>query len=46
MQNLRADIKEIKGIGPKKAEALKKIGIATVYDLLTHFPPAAPKAPS
>ena len=38
MQNLRADIKEIKGIGPKKAEALKKIGIATVYDLLTHFP--------
>lgn len=40
MQNLRADIKEIKGIGPKKAEALKKIGIATVYDLLTHFPRA------
>ena len=40
MQNLRADIKEIKGIGPKKAEVLKKIGIATVYDLLTHFPRA------
>ncbi|WP_028510114.1 ATP-dependent DNA helicase RecG [Ruminococcus sp. NK3A76] len=28
----------LKGIGPKKSESYKKLGIETVYDLLYHFP--------
>lgn len=33
-------IDKIKGVGPKKAAALKKLGIVTVYDLLTYYPRA------
>ena len=28
----------VKGIGPRKAELLKKLNIVTKYDLLTHYP--------
>ena len=31
-------VKYIKGVGPNKAEALGKLGINTVYDLLTYYP--------
>lgn len=35
----RTEIKYVKGIGPRRAELLKKqLGIATAYDLLHHFP--------
>ncbi len=37
---LEEDIQYLKGIGPKKAELLKKMGIHTVYDLLTWYPRA------
>jgi len=32
------DVRYIKGIGPQRAEALRRIGIETVEDLLFHFP--------
>lgn len=35
---LKDTITEIKGIGPKKAEALKKLGIEKIEDLLYAFP--------
>lgn len=35
---LERDITEIKGIGPKKAQLLKKLRISKVFDLLTHYP--------
>lgn len=35
---LNDSVKYIKGVGPKKAEAFGKLGIATVYDLLTYYP--------
>lgn len=40
MNSLRSiDIKYVKGIGPARAEILKKeLGISTAYDLLHHFP--------
>ena len=28
----------VKGVGPKRAELLKKLGVETVYDLLYFFP--------
>lgn len=31
-------VSSLKGIGPKKSEYYKKLGIETVYDLLYHFP--------
>ncbi len=35
----RTEIKYVKGIGPRRAELLKKqLGISTAYDLLHHFP--------
>lgn len=35
----RFDIQYVKGIGPKRAETVKKqLGIATGYDLLRHYP--------
>ncbi|NQT26537.1 ATP-dependent DNA helicase RecG [candidate division KSB1 bacterium] len=39
-QTLRLDssVQYVKGIGPKRADALEKIGIRTVLDFLTHFP--------
>ncbi len=35
---LGRDIQYIKGVGPKRASYLKKLGIAKVGDLLMHFP--------
>ena len=35
---LSDSVKYIKGVGPKKAEALGKLGINTVYELLTYYP--------
>jgi ATP-dependent DNA helicase RecG len=32
------DVRDISGVGPKKAEALEEMGIATVLDLITHYP--------
>ena len=32
------DVMYLKGVGPRKAAALNKLGIFTKYDLLTHFP--------
>lgn len=31
-------VQYIKGVGPKKNKALKRLGIETLYDLLTHYP--------
>ncbi|GAB1402534.1 ATP-dependent DNA helicase RecG [Elusimicrobiota bacterium] len=36
--NLYSEVKYLKGIGPKRASALAKIGINTVENLLTFFP--------
>ena len=38
MENLNKDIQYIKGIGPKKAYKLNKLGIFTLKDLLYYFP--------
>lgn len=35
---LQQDITALKGIGPKKAQQLKKLGISKIFDLLTHYP--------
>ncbi len=31
-------VQYIKGVGPKKNKALNRLGIETLYDLLTHYP--------
>ena len=33
-----AELKDVKGIGPKSLSLLNKIGINSVYDLVTHYP--------
>ena len=38
MNNLSKEIKYVKGIGPKRANKLSKLGIFTVSDLLFYFP--------
>lgn len=38
LTNLDIPIRYIKGVGPKKAELPEKLGIRTVFDLLTYFP--------
>lgn len=38
MNNLNKEIKYVKGIGPKRANKLSKLGIFTVPDLLFYFP--------
>ena len=38
MLNIDTPIQFVKGVGPKKAEALAKVGIHTVYDLLLYLP--------
>ena len=38
MLDLQKDVKYITGVGPSRAETLKKIGIHTFKDLITHFP--------
>ena len=35
---LTDSVQYLKGVGPKKKAELNKLGIATVYDLLTYFP--------
>lgn len=36
--NINSNIQYLKGVGEKRAQAYKKLGIATVNDLLYHFP--------
>lgn len=36
--DIRQNVQYLKGVGPKKAQALKKIGIETIYDLSTYYP--------
>lgn len=36
--DFRQSVQYLKGIGPKKAQALKKIGIENIYNLLTYYP--------
>jgi ATP-dependent DNA helicase RecG len=38
MLDITTPIQYVKGVGPKKAEALAKVGIHTVYDLLLYLP--------
>lgn len=35
---LDTELTYLKGVGPKRAEALQKLGLKTVYDLLYYFP--------
>ena len=35
---LETPVQFLKGIGPRRAELLSKIGVETTYDLITHFP--------
>lgn len=35
---LESNVQYLKGVGPQKAKLLAKIGIGTVYDLITYFP--------
>lgn len=36
--SLKDPVTGLRGVGPKKAEGLSRLGIETVFDLLTHFP--------
>lgn len=36
--DLSSNVQELKGIGPKKALLLKKLGIETVFDLINYYP--------
>lgn len=38
MMDLKSSISVLKGVGPKKLQQLRALGIATVFDLLTYFP--------
>ena len=38
MMDIYGSVGQLYGVGPKKLEALSKLGIETVYDLLTYFP--------
>nr|WP_326832820.1 ATP-dependent DNA helicase RecG [Pectinatus frisingensis] len=38
IMDLKQNIQYLKGIGPQKSKALKKIGIENIYDLLTYYP--------
>ena len=38
MTDLNTDIRYIKGIGEKKAQALAKLGVFSLYDLVSYFP--------
>ena len=36
--SLRGDIRRIKGIGEKRAQALNKLGVFSLFDLISYFP--------
>lgn len=36
--NLYSEIQFLKGVGPQRAKILQKIGLNTIFDLLTYFP--------
>lgn len=38
LKNLYDNVSVLKGVGPKKAEALAELDINTIYDLLTYYP--------
>ncbi|GAT91276.1 ATP-dependent DNA helicase RecG [Apilactobacillus kunkeei] len=38
MKDLNDSVSFLKGVGPKKVEALDELGIDTIYDLLTYYP--------
>ena len=38
MADLNTDVRYIKGIGEKKAQALSKLGVFSLYDLISYFP--------
>ena len=38
MADLQTDVRYLKGIGEKKAQALNKLGVFTLYDLVSFFP--------
>ena len=38
MADLNTDVRYIKGIGEKKAQALGKLGVFSLYDLVSYFP--------
>ncbi len=38
MADLNTDVRYIKGIGEKKAQSLNKLGVFSLYDLISYFP--------
>ena len=38
METLKQSVQYIKGVGPKRAQRLSKLGIRTLYDVLYYFP--------
>ncbi len=38
LKDLNDSVSVLKGVGPKKVEALDELGIDTIYDLLTYYP--------
>ena len=36
--SLRSDIRRIKGIGERRAQALNKLGVFSLFDLISYFP--------
>ena len=38
MADLNTDVRYLQGIGEKKAQALNKLGVFTLYDLVSYFP--------
>ncbi|MBV0914432.1 ATP-dependent DNA helicase RecG [Apilactobacillus sp. HBW1] len=38
LKDLNDSVSVLKGVGPKKVEALDELGINTIYDLLTYYP--------
>ena len=36
--SLRSDIRKIKGIGEKRAQALNGLGVFSLFDLISYFP--------
>lgn len=38
VMDIKQSVQFLKGVGPKKAQALKRLGIENIYDLLTYYP--------